>query len=138
MRYRELVRMNGPLTLFAVSGLGVLRALRYAERAGLRRARPHDGTYVVEINRGADELPTDPARWPAALTTLAQHADVRLQRTPGRPTMCLSATARSGQDGRADLGRRVRETKQILETGEVLRCPAAPSASDDEAAGDGR
>jgi hypothetical protein len=133
MRYRELLRKNGPLTLFAVSGVGVLRALRYAERAGLRRSRSQDRTYVVEINRDAGELPIDPSRWPAALTALAQHADVRIQRTPGRPTMCLSATARSGSGGGGDLGRRVRETKQILETGEVLRSPAVPS--EDGAAG---
>lgn len=133
MRYRELLRKNGPLTLFAVSGVGVLRALRYAERAGLRRPRSQDRTYIVEINRDASELPTDSSRWPAALTALAQHADVRLERTPGRPTMCLSATARSGS---GDLGRRVREAKQILETGEVLRSPAVPSV--DEAAGDRR
>jgi len=127
MRYREILRKNGPLTLFAMSGVGVLRAMHRAEQAGPKWARPRHGrTYVVEINRGADELPGDPALWPAPLSELAEDADVRIAPTPGRNTTCLRITDQSGS-GMADLGRRVRETKQLLETGEVLVSPAVLS-----------
>jgi hypothetical protein len=124
MRYLELIRKNGPLTLFAVSGVAVLRALRHAEQAGLKPLGRRGGTYTVEINRDPDSLPTDAAQWPAALTALAvEVVDVQVDPIPGRHTTRLRATAR---DGYGDLGRRVRETKQILETGEILRSPAVP------------
>lgn len=124
MRYRELLHKNAPLTLFAISGVGVLRAMRRTGRAGPKWARPHrSGTYLAEINRGAEELPTDPAQWPPALTELAEHAEVRVEPTLVRPTMCLRVTAR---DGEGDLGRQVRQVKQLLETGEVLVSPAEP------------
>ncbi|NUR31492.1 MAG: hypothetical protein HOV83_37580 [Catenulispora sp.] len=124
MRYRELLHKNAPLTLFAMSGVGVLRALRHVERTGPKWARPHrGGTYVAEINRGAEELSADPTQWPPVLTELAEHAEVRVEPTLVRPTMCLRVTARGGE---GDLGRQVREAKQLLETGEVLASPALP------------
>lgn len=149
MRYRELIRKNAPLTLFATSGTMVLQALRRAERVGLGRIRPRERIYTVEINKTAEEIPTEASRWPAALTALAvETVDVRVDPTPGRNTMRLRATSRPGHGGRrghnghadnavlGDLGRRVRETKQLLETGEVLRSPAVPSG--DGTAGDRR
>ena len=125
MRYQELIRKNGPLTLVAMSGLAVLQALRQAERSGGRsRVRRRDRTYTVEINRDADSFPTDASQWPAPLTALAvEVVDVQVDPTPGRQSLRLRAT---GRPGCADLGRRVRETKQLLETGEVLRSPVVP------------
>jgi hypothetical protein len=127
MRYRELLHKNAPLTLFAMSGVGALRALRRVERVGPKWARPHrGGTYVAEINRGAEELSADPAQWPPVLTELAEHADVRVEPTLVRPTMRLRVTARGRDGDPGDLGRRVRQAKQLLETGEVLVSPAEP------------
>lgn len=124
MRYRELIRKNVPLTLFAMCGVAVLQAMRHAEKVGVKQVRPRDGTCTVEINRDPASFPADAAQWPAPLTALAvQVVDVSIDPTPGRNTLRLRATARPGQ---GDLGRRVRETKQLLETGEVLRSPAVP------------
>lgn len=125
MRYRGMLGKNTLLTAVAVSGGLLLKGRRRLESGLLGRARGRP--VVVEINRTPEDLPSEEVGWPEPLAGLAERAHVYLDPTPGRPTMSLRATPRKTRD---DIRRAVRETKQLLETGEVLRSPAT---SDPEA-----
>jgi hypothetical protein len=119
MRYRGMLGKNGLLTGVAVSGGLLLKGRRRIGSGLLGRARGRP--VVVEINRTPADLPSERSAWPEPLSGLAERAHVYLDPTPGRPTMSLRATPRKTRD---DIRRAVRETKQLLETGEVLRSPA--------------
>ena len=133
MRYRSLLTKNALLTVVAVSGGLLLKARRRIGSGLLGRSRGRP--VVVEINRTPGDLPSEPSAWPEPLSGLAERAHVDLDPTPGRPTMSLRATPRKTRD---DIHQAVRETKQLLETGEVLRSPATSGSEAATTAGRGR
>ena len=133
MRYRGMLGKNVLLSTIAVSGGLLLKARRRIGSGLLGRSRGRP--FVVEINRTPEDLPSEPSAWPAPLSGLAERAHVYLDPTPGRPTMSLRATPRKTRD---DIHKVVRETKQLLETGEVLQSPATSGAEAPTTTGGGR
>ena len=103
-----------------------------------------DRWHAVTVNRPPQEVSGDGVELPEPLANLGDQIEVQIRPAPadkgteiaarvrGRlPTGVSAVQARiSGEDPRQALRRALRETKAILETGEVLRPDTPPSTKD--------
>ena len=118
----------------------VVRQLQRRAAAGAgSAAEPRSRWRAVTINRTPDEvIPND--RVPGPLAELGDLVEVEVRPAPGgkgselrarlrspEPTGAASAAARlSGEDPRQRVRAALREAKQLIEVGEVLRVDPAP------------
>ncbi len=136
-----LVTAGGTAVRRVLSARGTGRIPRDEPRGD---AQPRDGGrsrwHVVTVNRPLEEVQPD-GQVPGPLGELGDRIEVQVRRAPGgrgtelaarlragEPTGAAGAAARlSGRDPRQELRSALRQTKQLLETGEVLS--ADPPAS---------
>jgi hypothetical protein len=124
------------------AGGAVVVAIRQLQRgtAGTgSAAEPRSRWRAVTINRQPEEVMPDDRR-PAPLAELGDLVEVEVRTAPGgkgselrarlrspEPTGGASAVARlSGKDSRQRVRAALREAKQLIEVGEVLRVDPAP------------
>lgn len=99
------------------------------------RSRPDDGWLAVTVLCEPADLDVD--HLPAPLAELGDQIDVRVDAAPAdqgtelrvrlREASSSSVVGRlAGSDGRAELRSALREAKQLIEVGEVLRVDPAP------------
>lgn len=126
--------------LAAVAGGGVVTSRALARRSGHRQAGTSNAQrwHVLTVNLPRAEVAPD-GRLPAPLAALTD-VDVQLREAPGgkgteiavrlrrgEPTGGSAVAVRiTGKDPRHAVRRALRETRSLLETGEVLQ-PDAPS-----------
>lgn len=111
----------------AVVGAGAATAGLALVGLQSRKHRSSTRSYAVVVNLDEDKLCPQGEHLTPPLERLAEFAEVRLRRAPnGRGTQVLAVARRSGVDVRA----RLREAKQLLETGEVLWSDPWPAARD--------
>lgn len=124
-------------------GAGVIVARRIVSRqAGNGAARvARDRWHSVTVNRPPEEVAPE-GRLPEPLATLGDAVEVRLRPAPGGRGTEMAARLRdgvpagageavtraAGSDPRQDLRAALRQSKQLLETGEVLS-PDEPSTT---------
>jgi len=118
---------------------GVIAARRIATRQAGNGADP-DRWHTVTVNRLPEEVAPE-GRLPDPLAGLGDAVEVRLRPAPGgrgtelavrlrdgAPAGAAEAVARAaGSDPRQDLRAALRHSKQLLETGEVLRPDEPPT-----------
>jgi hypothetical protein len=126
----------------AVGGAAVVlvRQLQRRTAAGAgSAAEPRSRWRAVTINRSPDEVMPD-SRVPGPLAELGDLVEVEVRPAPGgkgselrarlrspEPTGAASAAARlSGDDPRQQVRAALREAKQLIEVGEVLRVDPTP------------
>ena len=124
--------------MVGAGAFAVARQLQRRRAAGAREAT-EPRWRAVTINRGpADVMPED--RLPGPLAELGDLVEVEVRPAPGgkgselrarlrnpEPTGAASAAARlSGDDPRHRVRAALREAKQLIEVGEVLRVDPAP------------
>lgn len=126
----------------AVGGGAVVLVRQLQRRAGGgsgEAAEPRSRWRAVTINRAPDEVMPDNRR-PGPLAELGDLVDVEVRAAPGgkgtelrarlkspEPTGVTSAAARlSGKDPRQRVRAALREAKQLIEVGEVLRVDPTP------------
>jgi uncharacterized membrane protein len=108
---------------------------------------PKSGWSSVTINRRPEELLPD-GRLPAPLANLGDDVEVRIRPAPGGKGAELSARLKSqqpsgasvlsriaGHDPRQNLRSALRQAKQLIEVGEVLRVDPAPHGARGEGPG---
>lgn len=102
-----------------VPGIGPASATDPPERAAAR-------WHAVTVLRGPEEV--DTGRPSAPLADLGERVEVRVRPAPGNRGVELAARLRSvaGDDDIGQLRAALREAKQILEVGEVLRVEPQP------------
>ena len=90
-----------------------------------------DRWLAVTVNRPQQEIPTEDGL-PGPLADLGDGVEVRIQPAPADKGTEISARPRgsSGKDQRQKVRKALRETKQILETGEVLSPDWPPTTKD--------
>jgi hypothetical protein len=118
----------------------VIRRLQRGTAAGAgSAAEPRSRWRAVTINRSPEEVMPDNQR-PAPLAELGDRVEVEVRTAPGgkgselrarlrspEPRGAASAAARlSGSDPRRQVRAALREAKQLIEVGEVLRVDPAP------------
>jgi hypothetical protein len=124
-------------------GAGVLVVRRMTTRqVGDGAARvARDRWHAVTVNRPPEEVAPD-GRLPEPLAGLGDAAEVRIRPAPGGRGTEVAARLRegapvgpggivaraSGNDPRQDLRSALRQSRQLLETGEVLRADEPPTA----------
>jgi hypothetical protein len=134
-------RMTGTAVLAAGGAAVVLvRRLQRRTTAGAGEAsEPRSRWRAVTINRSPKEVMPDD-RLPGPLAALGDLVEVEVRAAPGdkgselrarlrspEPTGAASATARlSGDDPRQQVRAALREAKQLIEAGEVLRVDPTP------------
>jgi hypothetical protein len=114
----------------------VLSVFDHDSGAGAARP-PASGWLAVTLDRGPAEI--DVAALPAPLAAYGDRIETRVRPAPGdkgtelavrltrRPTGRASAPARlAGSDPQAELRSALREAKQLIEVGEVLRVDPTP------------
>jgi hypothetical protein len=107
-----------------VLALGALGAGAAYARKRSERIVGRKDVYSVLINRPLSELRDGPDGYAAPLDSLAEHA--RLELTPGAGGRGTTVRAEA-RDGSTDVREELREAKQVLETGQVLRPDAWPA-----------
>jgi uncharacterized membrane protein len=119
-----------------VAGIAALRRSRSRQAAALSAA---DRWLTVTVNRQPGEL--EPGKLPSPLREYGERIETRILPAPGdrgtelavrltkpRPRGAFSLHARlRGTDPRQELRQALRETKAILEAGEVLQPDAPPT-----------
>jgi hypothetical protein len=92
-------------------------------------ADPRSRWHKVTINRGAEDVLPD-GRLPAPLASMGEAIEVRVDPAPGGKGTELAArvrdAAQSGGDLRPQVRSALREAKQLIEAGEVLRVDPVP------------
>ncbi|WP_156155267.1 hypothetical protein [Curtobacterium flaccumfaciens] len=89
-------------------------------------AEPRSGWHAVTVNRGRDAV-LPGGRVPAPLTAFGQDVEVEARPAPGDRGTELRARFRGGApDARGRLRAALREAKQLIEVGEVLRVDPVP------------
>jgi hypothetical protein len=132
---------RGMLTVLAVGGGAVVLVRQLQRRAseGGGAAEPRSRWRAVTINRSPGDVMPD-NRVPGPLAALDDLVEVEVRPAPGgkgselrarlrspEPTGAASAAARlSGDDPRQRVRAALREAKQLIEVGEVLRVDPAP------------
>jgi hypothetical protein len=93
--------------------------------------RKTDRWLAVTVNRPPQEIPTEDGL-PGPLADLGDGVEVRIQPAPADKGTEISARPRgsSSKDYRQKVRKALRETKQILETGEVLSPDWPPTTKD--------
>jgi hypothetical protein len=93
--------------------------------------RKTDRWLAVTVNRPPQEVPTEDVL-PGPLADLGDGVEVRIQPAPADKGTEISARPRgaSSKDYRQKVRKALRETKQILETGEVLSPDWPPTTKD--------
>ncbi|MEV7761163.1 hypothetical protein [Curtobacterium flaccumfaciens] len=113
----------------AAVGIVVSRRRRGAPGPGPARkvlAEPRSGWHAVTVNRGQDAV-LPGGRIPAPLTAFGQDVEVEARPAPGDRGTELRARFRSGgPDSQGRLRAALREAKQLIEVGEVLRVDPVP------------
>ena len=122
-------------------GAGVIVVRRMTVRQfGNRASETRDRWHAVTINRPPEEVKPD-GRLPEPLAELGDAVEVRLRPAPGGRGTEVAARLRegaparpggvvtraSGNDPRQDLRSALRQSRQLLETGEVLRADEPPT-----------
>jgi hypothetical protein len=124
-------------------GAGVIVARRIVSRQAGNGAAGQvpDRWHTVTVNRPPEEVAPE-GRLPEPLATLGDAVEVRLRPAPGGRGTELAARLRqnvpagpaealaraAGSDPRQDLRAALRQSKQLLETGEVLTPDEQPTA----------
>ena len=122
------------------AGVVVVRRMtgRRFDNGGPREAQ--DRWHTVTVNRPPEEVATD-GRLPGPLAELSDAVEVQIRPAPGGrgtevaarlrgevPSGAGAAAARVvGSDPRQDLRAALRQSRQLLETGEVLRADEPPT-----------
>lgn len=136
------MRPRGVGVVLALGGGAVVLVRRLQQQAsggGGAGAEPRSRWRSVTVNRSPEEVMPD-NRAPAPLAELGELVDVEVRRAPGdkgselrarlrapEPSGPASAAARlSGNDPRQRVRAALREAKQLIEVGEVLRVDPAP------------
>lgn len=128
-------------TKLAAAAIGVGVIIRQVSRSRARPAagadaEPRSGWRVVTVNRAAGEIAPDGVL-PPPLAELGDAVDVRISPAAGGKGTELAARLRSGeppatarlsgQDPRLAVRSALRQSKQLLEVGEVLRVDPQPA-----------
>jgi hypothetical protein len=116
--------MNRNLTLLAAAGGGGAAA---AAAAALRRVAARDGRgtqdrwHAVTVNRSPSDV-TEGGQLPAPLAALGDGIEVRIVPAPDAKGTEIHARGRDGEDRdrRRALRRALRESRSLLEIGEVI------------------
>jgi hypothetical protein len=134
-------RTVGRVVVVAGVGAGVVAVRRIASRQFGNGARDsQDRWHTVTVNRPPDQVAPD-GRLPDPLAELGDAVEVQLRPAPGDRGTELAARLRgavpsglggvaaraAGNDPRQDLRAALRQSKQLLETGEVLRPDEPPT-----------
>ena len=121
------------------AGVVVVRRMtgRRFDNGGPREAQ--DRWHTVTVNRPPEEVATD-GRLPGPLAELSDAVEVQIRPAPGGRGTEVAARLRGevpsgaaaarvvGSDPRQDLRAALRQSRQLLETGEVLRADEQPTA----------
>jgi hypothetical protein len=124
----------------AVVGAGVIAVRRMTARQfGNGADETRDRWHAVTINRPPEEVKPD-GHLPEPLAELGDAVEVRLRPAPGGrgtevaarlrgdvPSGLAAAARIAGNDPRQDLRAALRQSRQLLETGEVLRADEPPT-----------
>jgi len=125
-------------------GAGVLVVRRMSARQPSKGAagRARDRWHTVTVNRPPEEVATD-GRLPGPLAELSDAVEVQIRPAPGGRGTEVAARLRSGaapsglggiaaraagNDPRQQVRSALRQSRQLLETGEVLRADEQPTA----------
>jgi uncharacterized membrane protein len=121
------------------AGVVVVRRMtgRRFDNGGPREAQ--DRWHTVTVNRPPEEVATD-GRLPGPLAELSDAVEVQIRPAPGGrgtevaarlrgevPSGAAAAARVVGSDPRQDLRAALRQSRQLLETGEVLRADEQPT-----------
>jgi len=121
------------------AGVVVVRRMtgRRFDNGGPREAQ--DRWHTVTVNRPPEEVATD-GRLPGPLAELSDAVEVQIRPAPGGrgtevaarlrgevPSGAAAAARVVGSDPRQDLRAALRQSRQLLETGEVLRADEPPT-----------
>jgi uncharacterized membrane protein len=121
------------------AGVVVVRRMtgRRFDSGGPREAQ--DRWHTVTVNRPPEEVATD-GRLPGPLAELSDAVEVQIRPAPGGrgtevaarlrgevPSGAAAAARVVGSDPRQDLRAALRQSRQLLETGEVLRADEQPT-----------
>jgi hypothetical protein len=122
-------------------GAGVLVVRRMSARQPSNGAagQARDRWHTVTVNRPPEEVATD-GRLPGPLAELSDAVEVQIRPAPGGrgtevaarlrgevPSGAAAAARVVGSDPRQDLRAALRQSRQLLETGEVLRADEQPT-----------
>ena len=110
----------------AAAGVVARRLSRRTVGGSSSEAEPRSRWRAVTVNRPADRVMAD-GRVPAPLAALGDTVEVEVRPAPGDKGTELGARLRApGSGSPEDLRAALREAKQLIEVGEVLRVDPAP------------
>ncbi|WP_084959189.1 hypothetical protein [Thermoactinospora rubra] len=113
------MRLKRDLAVAALAAGGTAVAVRYGRARRRRAARRGAAWYVVTVE--ADPAELSGTGRPDALAGLSERHEVRISAAPGGRGCEIAV-----RDADGAARRRLREIKQLLETGEVLRVDDQP------------
>jgi hypothetical protein len=127
-------KFRGLVALLGAGAAGSALARRLRQDAGSSAGPAVDRWHVVTVNRQESEITQ--GGLPEPLTALSATVETRVRPARGDRGTELAARLRSGTapDDLRELRQALREAKQILETGEVLK-PFTPPTTDPTPAG---
>lgn len=121
---RRTLAVAGALTAGAAATTGLIAVRRRRARRRAGDERPH----VITVYRPLDEVRAQGER-PGRLAGLGDDVEVQLRAAPGGRGTEIAARRRDGSAATAgDVRRALRETRSLLETGDVL-LPDAPTTT---------